>query len=177
MPAPPITALPTAPQRTDTSSVFSTRADAWVAAIDNFTDEINAFGDYLDTLGLDPADVPDQATDLDMSTARMLGRLTAATGPVEELTASQVRGFVLNELWVPNFTDDGEVRIYADVAMTVTQQATSGTGTIAYEKSTAAAPSTFSSTTSPITLEAGAWLKVSASSVTGIVAVALKRTA
>lgn len=76
-----------------------------------------------------------------------------------------------------NFTDDGEARFYADVAMTLTQQATSGTGTIAYEKSTNAAPTVFGSTTSPITLEAGAWLKISASSITGIVAVHLKRTA
>lgn len=77
----------------------------------------------------------------------------------------------------PNFTDDGEVRFRADVAMTLTEQATSGTGSVAYEKSTAGAPGTFSSTTSPITLEAGAWLKIVATSVTTIFAVALKRTA
>lgn len=76
-----------------------------------------------------------------------------------------------------NFTDDGEARYYADVAMTLTQQSTSGTGSVAYEKSTAAAPGTFSSTSSPITLEAGAWLKVTASGVSSIFAVALKRTA
>lgn len=78
--------------------------------------------------------------------------------------------------WTPNFTADGEVRFYADEAMTVTQQATSGTGSVAYQKSTAASPGTFSSTTSPITLEAGAWLKVVASSVSSIFAVHLKRT-
>lgn len=76
-----------------------------------------------------------------------------------------------------NFSDDGEARFYADKAMTVTQQATSGTGSVTYEKSTAAAPGTFSSTSSPISLEAGAWLKVTASSVTDIYAVHLKRTA
>ena len=76
-----------------------------------------------------------------------------------------------------NFSADGEARFYAYEAMTLTQQATSGTGTIAYEKSTNAAPSTFSSTSSPISLESGAWLKVSATSVTDLVAVALKRTA
>ena len=80
-------------------------------------------------------------------------------------------------LHVANFTADGEVRFYADVGITLTQQSTSGTGSVAYEKSTAAAPSTFSSTTSPITLEAGAWLKITASSVTDLFAVALKRTA
>ncbi|MXO63418.1 hypothetical protein [Qipengyuania oceanensis] len=117
------------------------------------------------------------ASGLTMSSARVLGRTGAGTGAIQELTAAQVRSFVLNEVPVFNFSDDGEARFYADVAMTLTHQSTSGTGTIAYEKSTAAAPGTFSSATSPITLEAGAWLKVSASSVTGLVAAALKRTA
>lgn len=76
-----------------------------------------------------------------------------------------------------NFSTDGEARFYADVAMTISQQATSGTGTAAYEKSTSAAPSTFSSTTSPISLQAGAWLKVSATTVVDLYAVHLKRTA
>ncbi|WP_343347676.1 hypothetical protein WJT74_05210 [Sphingomicrobium sp. XHP0239] len=76
-----------------------------------------------------------------------------------------------------NFSGNGEARFYADVEMTLTQQATSGTGTIAYEKSTTASPATFSGTTSPISLQAGAWLKVTASAVTGLVAVHLKRTA
>jgi hypothetical protein len=81
------------------------------------------------------------------------------------------------QVWTPNFSSDGEVRFYADAAMTVTEIATSGTGTIAYAKSTSGAPTVFNSTTSPITLQAGAWLKVTASSVTGIVAVHLRRTA
>jgi hypothetical protein len=80
--------------------------------------------------------------------------------------------------WAPNFTSDGDLYIPAVAAMTIGQgNAEIGTGTIAYEKSTNAAPETFSSTTLPVTLEAGAWLKVSASSVTGFVATHLKRTA
>ncbi|NVD44373.1 DUF2793 domain-containing protein [Qipengyuania atrilutea] len=67
--------------------------------------------------------------------------------------------------------------IRAPVAMTIAEQATSGTGTITYEKSTAAAPDTFASTSSPIALEAGAKLKVNAAAVTGSVAVHLERTA
>jgi hypothetical protein len=76
-----------------------------------------------------------------------------------------------------NFTADGEARFYADIAMTLTQQAESGTGSVAYEKSTFGSPATFTSTSSPITLQAGAWLKVVASGVSTIYAVHLKRTA
>lgn len=80
--------------------------------------------------------------------------------------------------WVPNFSAAGDVYIPAQVAMTIGQgNAAIGTGTLAYLKSTAAAPSTFSSTSLPVTLEAGAWLKITASSVTGFVATHLKRTA
>ena len=95
-------------------------------------------------------------------------------------------GFVLkwdasNQLWYPapdgnssagaggggvglpltfNFAGESTAYFYADEAMTLTQQATLGTGAVSYEKSTNAAPSTFSSTSSPVTLEQGAWLKV-----------------
>lgn len=37
-----ITALPTAPQRTDSPDIFATKADSWVAALDTFTPEANA---------------------------------------------------------------------------------------------------------------------------------------
>lgn len=79
--------------------------------------------------------------------------------------------------WDFNFAADGYQVIRASEAMTITQQATSGTGSVAYEKSTNAAPDTFSSTASPVTLEAGAKLKVTASSVVATYAVHLERTA
>lgn len=81
------------------------------------------------------------------------------------------------QTWTPQFTSDSQTRIYADEAMTIAQQSTSGTGSVAYTKSTNAAPGTFSSTTLPTSLEAGAWLKVTASSVSTFYAVHLKRTA
>lgn len=80
--------------------------------------------------------------------------------------------------WTPNFTADGDVYIAAVEAMTIDEGvAQIGTGTLAYEKSTTAAPSTFSATTLPVSLQAGAWLKVSATGVTGFVAAHLVRTA
>ena len=80
--------------------------------------------------------------------------------------------------WAPNFTAAADMYIPATVAMTIGQgNAKIGTGTLAYAKSTNAAPSTFASTTLPATLEAGAWLKVTASAVTGFVATHLVRTA
>lgn len=79
--------------------------------------------------------------------------------------------------WAPNFTDDGDVYIPAAVAMTIDQgNAPVGTGSLAYEKSTAGAPGTFAATSLPATLQAGAWLKVSASSVTGFLAAHLVQT-
>lgn len=92
------------------------------------------------------------------------------------VTAREIAGLAGG--WAPNFTDDGDLYIPAEVAMTIDQgNAEIGTGTITYEKSTNAAPGTFSSTTLPATLEAGAWLKVIAASVTGFVATHLVRTA
>lgn len=80
--------------------------------------------------------------------------------------------------WAPNFTAAGDVYIPAPVAMTIDQgNAAIGTGTLTFAKSTTAAPGTFTTTTLPATLQAGAWLKVSAASVTGFVATHLKRTA
>jgi len=53
-----------------------------------------------------------------------------------------------------------------------------GTGTVVIHKSTAADPTTFSSGLSyPVTLEAGAWLKLSCTAVTGFIAVSVIRTA
>lgn len=89
--------------------------------------------------------------------------------PVRDLSTPQPIVF--------NFSDDGEARFYADRAMTLVEAANSGTGSVAYEKSTAAAPSTFSSTSSPISLQAGAWLKATATGVSSIFAAALVRTA
>lgn len=77
-----------------------------------------------------------------------------------------------------NFTANGDGYIAAGVAMTLRLgNAPLGTGTLAYAKSTAAAPSTFTSTTLPVTLEAGAWLKVTASGVGDKLAVHFFRSA
>jgi hypothetical protein len=195
MPAPVITEAPDPPLRSDNPSTFTTKAEAFVEWMASAPDEFNALGAYLEALEsgtlsakLAAIDALTWAADKliyltgtnTVATADLtaFGRtLTAWADAAALRTALGVTNLAGAQPWTPNFSDDGEVRFYADVAMTVTEQATSGTGTIAYEKSTNAAPTTFSGTTSPITLEAGAWLKVSASSVTSIVAVHLKRTA
>jgi hypothetical protein len=80
--------------------------------------------------------------------------------------------------WAPNVTADADVYIPALVAMTIGQgSAKIGTGTVTFEKSTAAAPGTFAATALPATLEAGAWLKVSFADVAGFCADHLVRTA
>jgi hypothetical protein len=83
-------------------------------------------------------------------------------------------GVTTPQEWALNFTDDADVYIPVDVATTIDQgNAPIGTGTIAYLKSTSGAPSTFNATTLPVTLQAGAWLKVSATGVSGYKAIHL----
>lgn len=53
MPAPTITALPTAPSRSDAPATFVTEAEAFVEALEGLPGEINEFGSYLDGLGLE----------------------------------------------------------------------------------------------------------------------------
>jgi len=78
--------------------------------------------------------------------------------------------------WAPNWTGDASWYLPADVAMTIEQGvAKIGTGTLAFAKSTAAAPGTFTTATLPVTLEAGAWLRVTASGVSGFCATHLRR--
>jgi hypothetical protein len=86
--------------------------------------------------------------------------------------------FSVPQEWGPNFTSDSSLYIPASEAMTIDEgNAAIGTGSLSYEKSTTADPDTFSSTTLPATLQAGAWLKVAASGVTEFLAAHLVRTA
>lgn len=139
---------------------------------------------YDDGAGTETAAVIDDSITnvklANMAQATIKGRATGAgTGDPSDLSASSVRSILLDmQRWTINFTANGDAYIAADVAMTIdVGVAAIGTGTLAYEKSTAAAPSTFSSTTLPATLEAGAWLKVTVSALSGFKAVELKRTA
>lgn len=80
--------------------------------------------------------------------------------------------------FAPNFTGDGAVYLPAYEAMTLSAgNGAIGTGGLAYAKSTAAAPAAFTATTLPVALEAGAWLRITASGVSGFLAAHLRRTA
>ena len=57
MTAPTITALPPAPLREAAPAAFSAAAETFVAGLEDLPTEINAFGSYLDGLGLDSAGV------------------------------------------------------------------------------------------------------------------------
>lgn len=57
-----LSALPTAPNRTDQSSVFVARADAWVSALEDFTTEFNSNVADLNQVGTDAATASTAAT-------------------------------------------------------------------------------------------------------------------
>lgn len=80
--------------------------------------------------------------------------------------------------WAPNWTGDADWYLPAAVAMTIDEgNAALGTGTLAIEKSTSAAPGTFAAASFPVMLEAGAWLKIGATGVSSFLAAHLVRTA
>ncbi len=85
-------------------------------------------------------------------------------------------GGTTSQEWAPNWTGDASWYLPASEAMQIAQgNAKIGTGTITFAKSTTAAPGTFTTTTLPVTLEAGAWLRVTATGVSGFCATHLRR--
>ena len=104
---------------------------------------------------------------------------SSTAAPTQHAVKTAIDDAVAGALeWAPNFSADGDVYIPAVVAMTIDQgNAAIGAGTITFEASTAADPDTFTAATLPADIEAGAWLKVTAASVTGFCATHLKRTA
>lgn len=56
MPAPTITDLPAAPLRSQGPATFAPTAETFVTALQPFVDDVNAFGAYLDALGLSATD-------------------------------------------------------------------------------------------------------------------------
>lgn len=87
MPAPTITELPDPPLRSQSPTTFSGTAETFVEALPTMVDEINAFGDYINSLGLDPAENPtesiiiacsDETTAITTGTAKVTFRMPYA---------------------------------------------------------------------------------------------------
>lgn len=146
-----------------TSSNFRYTSGAWV----EFADTLTRLQDMLDV-------------DLTGLADGMMLRWDASNGVFYAVDIEEVLKQIAAEAeWTLNWSSDGDVYIAAPVAMTVDQgNAEIGTGDLAYAKSTGAAPGTFGGPISlPITLDAGAWLKVSATGVSGFKATHLRRAA
>lgn len=102
MPAPVIptlTAAPPAPLRSQEPATFTLTAETFVDWQGDFPTEMNlviaGIGDMATYMeGLTGSSGPITATALTMGTGTILGRVTASTGAIEELTAAQVRTLI-----------------------------------------------------------------------------------
>lgn len=123
MPAPTITELPPAPNRTSSPSTFSTDADVFVAALALFQAELNALGDYLDSLSL-------QHASLDTSTSSV----AFGTG-VKVFTVTAGKAFQAGQLVTIAYSSDvsqymfGRVTSYVGTTLTVQVLYNFGAGT------------------------------------------------
>lgn len=166
-----LTAPPGSPADGDCYLVAASATGAWAGHDGEIAYRMNTAWEFIEPVEGMGAGVQDE----NAAIAFLGGSwVTLATGG--GYTDAQAR--IATQEWAPNFTAAGDVYIPAVDAMTIGQgNAAIGTGTLAFAKSTTAAPGTFSATTLPATLQAGAWLKVTASAVTGFVATHLRRTA
>jgi len=89
MPAPTITAAPPPPLRSQNPATFTSLAEAFVDWMAGVPDEFNALAAYLVALTGGGGAIAGSAWE--MSTSRILGRVSASTGAIEELTAAQVK--------------------------------------------------------------------------------------
>lgn len=106
MPAPLITALPLAPSRADDGATFSTKADAFVAALPEFVSDANAQAAYLDGIAL-AADIEAANAAVSASSAlaaRMLAESAALAATVTAFspTADYFLRVYLQSLSAPN---------------------------------------------------------------------------
>jgi len=80
MPAPPISALPPAPSRSDDPDNFSAKADAFLGALPAFRSQANTLGDYIDAVGV--------AADADAAAAASAAVAAASSKVAAESAAS-----------------------------------------------------------------------------------------
>ena len=124
--------------------------------------------------------LPNFATD-DIPNVKLYGVLSGTPNsqglvPVSALGNVEGVGGGSPQEWALNWTGDASIYLPAYAAMQIAQgNAKIGTGTITFAKSSAADPDAFTSATLPVTLEAGAWLRVTAAGVSGFCATHLRR--
>lgn len=104
MPAPTITPLPDAPLRSEAPATFVSKAEAFVDALEGLPAEINAFGAYLESLGLDPADVPELARDAVAAMLVAAGLLIEVEDDAGDTVTLTVNAAVAADLWTGTST-------------------------------------------------------------------------
>lgn len=121
MPAPNITALPTAPSRADEPATFNARADAWVAALATFVTEANALGDYMEGVeggNVDWGDILGTLSNQTDLQAALDAKADAASSLAAASTAETITGSSTTKAVTPGSLAD------AQAAQTLTDAAT-----------------------------------------------------
>jgi chemotaxis protein histidine kinase CheA len=173
-----------ADEATAQATLATTKATAAAASA---TAAASSATDAANSASAAAASATSAGTSLDGAVAAQIAAETSAnasetsrsSAAVSETNAEAAAAQVLASWqYALNYAADSDIYLPADIAMTVDLGApTIGTGTLAYAASTAAAPTTFSTVSLPADLEAGSWLRVSATGVSGFLAAHVQRVA
>lgn len=140
----------------NTAWAFIAPVAGWIAWVDDEGGYIGYEGASWSALGLTLDDDVTLAADSSATAPTQHAVKAYVDAAVEAIPAGGDALAVASE-WAPNWTGDADWYLPIVEAMTIDQgNAAIGTGTIAFQASTAAAPATFAAATLPVELEAGA---------------------